>query len=390
MATRRIRSRQALGRVALPPCGGYCAVMRARRLWCAGGRRRGLAVVATALIWVVVIRGDDSARARPARAPGGEVPAAVRDLVDELTPEEKVDGMLLLGFEGDGRRRDRRGLPIASSGGSWSRRATGPTPRSWSPWSPRSARRAGRGQDSAPVRRRPGGRAVPRVRRPAACAARSSTSGRRRTPSGRGLGPGGGARAAQGGDRPQPLPGRRRRAARQPDRRPRLLRRRLGRRRDDRRRDLGCNAAEIACAPGHFPGQGRPPRTPPWARDGGARPGDAGGARPAPFQAAFAGAPRPSSSRTPSTPPTTRSPRRRCRASSPSTCCASDLGFRGVAITDDLGAGAIGARAAASGGRQRAARRLGGDRGRDRGAAGRRRHADDLVARRPARGSRTR
>ena len=46
-----------------------------------------------------------------------------------------------------------------------------------------------------------------------------------------------------------------------------------------------------------------------------------------------------------------------------------ELGFRGVAITDDLGAGAIGARAAGSQDRRkRPARRLGGDRGRDRGA----------------------
>jgi beta-N-acetylhexosaminidase len=59
-----------------------------------------LAVVATALIWFVVIRGGGSGDAGPARAPGGEVPASVRDLVADLTPEEKVDGILLLGFEG--------------------------------------------------------------------------------------------------------------------------------------------------------------------------------------------------------------------------------------------------------------------------------------------------
>ena len=67
-------------------------------------RRRGvavaLAIVATALIWFVVIRGGDSGGGAPGRAPGGEVPASVRDLVGDLTPEEKVDGILLLGFDG--------------------------------------------------------------------------------------------------------------------------------------------------------------------------------------------------------------------------------------------------------------------------------------------------
>jgi beta-N-acetylhexosaminidase len=59
-----------------------------------------LAVLATALIWFLVIRGGDSGEEGVARAPGGEVPASVRDLVEDLSPEEKVDGILLLGFEG--------------------------------------------------------------------------------------------------------------------------------------------------------------------------------------------------------------------------------------------------------------------------------------------------
>jgi len=59
-----------------------------------------LAVVTTALIWFIVIRGGDSGESSPGRAPGGEVPPSVRELVDDLTPEEKVDGILLLGFEG--------------------------------------------------------------------------------------------------------------------------------------------------------------------------------------------------------------------------------------------------------------------------------------------------
>ena len=59
-----------------------------------------LAVVATALIWFVVIRGGGSDEGALAPAPGGEVPASVRDLVERLSPEEKVDGVLLLGFDG--------------------------------------------------------------------------------------------------------------------------------------------------------------------------------------------------------------------------------------------------------------------------------------------------
>lgn len=60
----------------------------------------GAAVVATALIWLVFIRGGNEDEDVGAAAPGGEVPAGVRELVAELTPEEKVDGILLLGFEG--------------------------------------------------------------------------------------------------------------------------------------------------------------------------------------------------------------------------------------------------------------------------------------------------
>lgn len=60
----------------------------------------GAAVAATLLIWFVFIRSGGSDEAAPGDAPGGEVPAAVRDLVAELSPEEKVDAILLLGFEG--------------------------------------------------------------------------------------------------------------------------------------------------------------------------------------------------------------------------------------------------------------------------------------------------
>jgi beta-N-acetylhexosaminidase len=67
-------------------------------------RRRAVAVAgavaATALIWLVFIRGGGSEEGGPQTAPGGEVPASVRDLVADLSPEEKIDGILLLGFEG--------------------------------------------------------------------------------------------------------------------------------------------------------------------------------------------------------------------------------------------------------------------------------------------------
>jgi beta-N-acetylhexosaminidase len=59
-----------------------------------------VAVAATGLIWLVLIRGGESEEGGGGPAPGGEVPAPVRDLVDELSPEEKVDQVLLLGFDG--------------------------------------------------------------------------------------------------------------------------------------------------------------------------------------------------------------------------------------------------------------------------------------------------
>ena len=60
----------------------------------------GAAVVATGLIWFVFLRGGGNDEAGGGAAPGGEVPASVRDLVNRLSPEEKVDQILLLGFDG--------------------------------------------------------------------------------------------------------------------------------------------------------------------------------------------------------------------------------------------------------------------------------------------------
>jgi beta-N-acetylhexosaminidase len=59
-----------------------------------------MAVAATGLIWLVLIRGGESEEGGGGPAPGGEVPASVRDLVDELSAKEKVDQALLLGFDG--------------------------------------------------------------------------------------------------------------------------------------------------------------------------------------------------------------------------------------------------------------------------------------------------
>jgi beta-N-acetylhexosaminidase len=60
----------------------------------------GVAVASTALIWLVFLRGGDDEERPGGAAPGGEVPASVRDIVDRLSPEEKVDQVLLLGFDG--------------------------------------------------------------------------------------------------------------------------------------------------------------------------------------------------------------------------------------------------------------------------------------------------
>jgi beta-N-acetylhexosaminidase len=67
-------------------------------------RRRAVAVavaaVATVLAWLLLIRGDGEERTGSGADVAGEVPAPVRELVAGMSPEEKVDGVLLLGFEG--------------------------------------------------------------------------------------------------------------------------------------------------------------------------------------------------------------------------------------------------------------------------------------------------
>jgi beta-N-acetylhexosaminidase len=112
---------------------------------------------------------------------------------------------------------------------------------------------------------------------------------------------------------------------------------------------LGCNAAEIACAPVHFPGQGAASES---TVEGPATVGldaDTLESRDlAPFEAAFAeGAPAVVLSHAFYTAYDSVTP------ASLSSLVAFDLlreqlGFRGVAITDDLGAGAIRARAASA------------------------------------------
>ncbi|HEX6117635.1 MAG TPA: glycoside hydrolase family 3 N-terminal domain-containing protein [Solirubrobacterales bacterium] len=60
----------------------------------------GAAVIATAAVYLLLVR-DEGPEADHQRAAGGEdVPAGVRALVAGLTPEQKVDGIMLVGFEG--------------------------------------------------------------------------------------------------------------------------------------------------------------------------------------------------------------------------------------------------------------------------------------------------
>jgi hypothetical protein len=70
-------------------------------------RRRAVAIAvaaaATFLVWLLLIRGDEAERTGSGLDVTGEVPGPVRDLVAEMSVEEKVDGVLLLGFEGTDR-----------------------------------------------------------------------------------------------------------------------------------------------------------------------------------------------------------------------------------------------------------------------------------------------
>jgi beta-N-acetylhexosaminidase len=58
------------------------------------------AVAATAAIYLLVIRDDGGTAERSRGTDGGEVPEAVAELVGGLTTEQKVDGVLMVGFEG--------------------------------------------------------------------------------------------------------------------------------------------------------------------------------------------------------------------------------------------------------------------------------------------------
>jgi beta-N-acetylhexosaminidase len=59
-----------------------------------------VALAATAAIYVLVVREDSGGTGEVGRAAGGEVPEEVRSLVESMTPEQKVDGVLMVGFEG--------------------------------------------------------------------------------------------------------------------------------------------------------------------------------------------------------------------------------------------------------------------------------------------------
>jgi beta-N-acetylhexosaminidase len=59
-----------------------------------------LALAATAAIYLLVVREDSGGTGEEERATGEQVPEEVRSLVESLTPEQKVDGVLMVGFEG--------------------------------------------------------------------------------------------------------------------------------------------------------------------------------------------------------------------------------------------------------------------------------------------------
>ena len=317
-------------------------------------RRRAVAValtlVATTAIWFVAIRGGGSDGAGPGRAPGGEVPASVRDLVDGLTPEEKVDGILLLGFDGteggaigaELRERQLGGVLVDAG--------------NWTDASQLESLLDGLHEAAAAVGRIPPLFAAPQEGGPFRAFADLPPVERARD-----IGAAGNPEVAERSAREA---GEALRAAGFdlnlfPVADVATLDSPIADRAysDDASivsamtaaAILGCNAAEIACAPGHFPGQGAASES---TAEGPATVGlDAGTLEArdlAPFEAAFGeGAPAVVLSHAfytaydPVTP------------ASLSSLVAFDLlreqlGFRGVAITDDLGAGAIGARAAAS------------------------------------------
>ncbi len=58
------------------------------------------ALAATAAIYLLVVREDSGRTSDEPRTAGEELPEEVRSLVAALTPEQKVDGILMVGFEG--------------------------------------------------------------------------------------------------------------------------------------------------------------------------------------------------------------------------------------------------------------------------------------------------
>ena len=199
--------------------------------------------------------------------------------------------------------------------------------------------------------------------------ARSATAATRRWR--RSWAPATGEALQAAGLRPQPGPARRRRHPRQPDRRSRLQRRPRGGHRDDAAAVTRLRQSGLACAAAHFPGLG-------GASDDTAEAPATVGLDPAsleardlsPFRAAFAaGRRRGALARL----------LRRLRPGHPGGALArrgrdllrDELDFKGVAISDDLTAGAITAGLGASGGGRPGARRgLGPGCGRGAGAGG--------------------
>ena len=213
-----------------------------------------------------------------------------------MTPEELVDQVLLLGFDGtDGGRVVERAARAPARRRAGRRAATGPTRRPATALVGALARgRRGEG----------GSRRCSSPRRRAARTARFADLPPEQTELE--IGDGGRSRAAEESAReaatalrerrlrPQPVPGRRRRDARQPDRRPRLLRRPVDRRRDDRRRGPRLQRGRDRLRRAPLPGpRRRLARTPTTARRRSAS--TRRRSRPAtsrPFEAAFAeGAP---------------------------------------------------------------------------------------------------
>lgn len=59
-----------------------------------------LALAATAAIYLLVVREDTGGTSGERKGAGEAVPEEVRSLVESLTPEQKVDAILMIGFEG--------------------------------------------------------------------------------------------------------------------------------------------------------------------------------------------------------------------------------------------------------------------------------------------------